>query len=160
MTTSVLFKALAWLMGVVQHLKNKVERSRGDGCAAFVDNGQSAPAGLVKEPVAKPFPLALSGRRVTGKSQLKLLELLVKKTLVTRAELDNYLGIQNSPDVIMRMGRSGGWEVLKLKYWAAAGGDSRKRRHFYYLLPLDDYSVAKEMLGVAGRSSAPPAAAV
>lgn len=96
--------------------------------------------------VAKFVPREFSGRRISNDTQRKALELLVKQRMVTRRELDSYLCVVNSPDVLMRMARRCGWVIYKIDYWRTNELGGRKRRYFSYVLSIIDCEIAKRML--------------
>lgn len=107
-----------------------------------------------KKSVENFSPISMLGRRISGETQRKALEILVGKTFVTRRELDGYLGVLNSPDVVMRMARSCGWQIHKVDYSKADKEGARKRRYFYYMLDSRDRSIAAGMLQMDANSPA------
>lgn len=157
MNSCIATKNIGWLAAVGTYFKK---------CAQYVFDGhppidiappepeqfETAQPESGRHTAEKPCkfqPQSLLGRRLTGETQRKLLELLIKKPLVTRRELDDHLGVQNTPDVVMRMVRKCGWKIGKFEYWAADVRKTRKRRHYYYMLYNHDRDIATAMLGMA-----------
>jgi len=120
---------------------------------AVIDKAPAEVEEKSKELPAKFQFQELCGRRITGVTQLKLLQTLVNNSLVTRRELDDSLGVVNSPEVVRRMVTNCGWQIGKLEYWDREEGDTRKRRRFHYILAGVDWDIAKVMLRKADSTS-------
>lgn len=149
--SAVTDKPLGWLASAGKRLMTLLERV--EYRHAVVEKALADFVVKAKEPPAKFQPQELCGRRITGETQLKLLEILVNNPLVTRRELDNFLGVLNSPDVVMRMVRKYGWQIGKIDYWSRKDGESRKRHYHHYMLTSIDYDIAKAMLQTAANRS-------
>lgn len=122
---------------------------------AIIDKALAETTAPAKKSPEKFKPLTFCGRRITGETQRKLLAFMLKNPLATRSELDNYLGVQNTPDVVMRMVRNCGWTIQKIDHWRREVGESRKRRHHYYMLTRLDCDIATRMLQMSADSSPP-----
>ena len=154
-------KKTTWLISLIEPLKNLAAHFGIGVHSAAKQKALVESAGAGKKPVAKFSPMSMLGRRISSETQRKALEIMVGKTFVTRRELDSYLGVLNSPDVVMRMARSCGWQIHKVDYSKVDGEGARKRRYFYYMLDSLDRSIAAGMLRMdANLTAAPTTAAI